>query len=214
MAGQKISFDLDLTNKIFKSNMLSLINVSKDSIEEQRKQYEVLIENLSNKTADNDWFDKSSHYANIEWILLNSILLSSFSFFEYHVFALCRIVEDRVESKIQLDDISGKGIFKFCNYLFLVGDINSANKANREWQEIIFFQKVRNLLAHNGGIMLSDTTKKLENHACYNFLKKCDVIMAGSLGHIRIRNTSFNDAFQRLTAKLSDDLTKEIANKF
>ncbi len=214
MAGQKISFDLNLTNKIFKSNLLSLINVSKDSIEEQRKQYEVLIEKLSSDNGDADWFDKSSHYANIDWILLNSILLSSFSFFEHHVFKLCRIVEDRVNSKIQVDDISGKGIYKFCKYLFLVGDIQCANKANNEWQEIILFQKVRNLIAHNGGIMLADPTKKLENHECYNFLKKHDVIMAGSLGHIRIRNLTFVDTFRELTTKLSDSLTAEITAKF
>jgi hypothetical protein len=150
MAGQKLSYDLNLVNKIFKAHLSSLVDVSDDSIQEQKRQYEVLIEKLASGSEEKDWFDKSSHYANIDWLLLNSILLSAFSFFEHHLFKLCRIVEDKMSSKIQIDDISGKGIIRFCNYLFLVGEIQSADRSHKEWQEITYFQKVRNLIAHNG----------------------------------------------------------------
>jgi hypothetical protein len=214
MADEKIYFDLELTNKIFKSNMLSLINVSKDSIKDQKKQYEIFIDKLSQNEVGDDWLDQSSHYANIEWILLNSIFLSSFSFFEHHIYKLCSIVEDRKNGKIKLEHISGKGITKFCNYLFLVGEIEAAKWGNSEWQNIIFFQKVRNLIAHNGGILITEKTKKLENHECYKFLKKYDVIMLGHIGHIRMQNLDFIEAFRELTTKLSDILTKEITEKF
>jgi hypothetical protein len=214
MSGQKLTFDLRLTNKIFKANLTSLINVSEDSIREQKRQYEVLMDRLANGTEDKDWFDKGSHYANVEWILLNSILLSAFSFFEHRLFKLCRVVEDKSISKIQIGDISGKGIIKFCNYLFLVGEIQNADRGIKEWQEINYFQKVRNLIAHNGGIMISDPSKKLENHECFKFLSKHHVIMAGSLGHIRIRDLDFIKTFKDLTANLSDKLTTEISTRF
>lgn len=214
MGGQKVSFNLELSNKIYKANLTSLIDVSKDSIEEQKKQYKFFIEQLSDEKEIRDWSDKGSHYANIEWLLLNSIFISAFSFFEHHVFAISRVVEDRATSKIKIEDLSGKGINKFCNYLFLVGQIKSADRSLNKWQEIFYFQKVRNLLVHNGGIMISDTTKKLENHECYNFLKKHEVIMAGTLGHIRIRGLDFIEAFSQLTATISDNLTAEILSSF
>lgn len=214
MTSQKISFDLELTNKIFKANLGSLISVSRDSIIEQETNFQIFIDKLSKEEVDENWLDKSAHYSNIDWILLNSILLSSFSFFEHHVFALCRIVEDRSNNRIQIENINGRGIFKFCNYLFLVGQIQNADKTKKVWQEIIYFQKVRNLIAHNGGIMLTDPTKKLENHECYNFLRKNNVIMAGSLGHIRIKDISFIEVFRDLTAEISDKLTYEIAENY
>jgi hypothetical protein len=80
MAAQKISFNLELSNKIFKSNLVSLISVSKESIEEQKKQYLALIEKLSADKEVEDWFGKTSHYANIDWILLNSIFSPLFHF--------------------------------------------------------------------------------------------------------------------------------------
>lgn len=214
MTNQKISFDLELTNKIYKTNLASLISVSRDSVVAQEKDYQDLIDEISKGRVDEGLSDKLSHYSNIDWILLNSILLSSFSIFEHHVFALCRIVEDRSNNRIQIEDLSGRGIFKFCNYLFLIGLIKNADKTNKAWQEIIYFQKVRNLIAHNGGIMISDLTKKLENHECYNFLRKHNVIMAGKMGHIRIRDISFIEVFRDLTSEISDKLTNEIAENY
>lgn len=213
MAKKKISFDLVLSNKIFKENLVSLLKASKETIDEQRNQYEELIEQLGKSKEIGDWFDKSCHYANIDWLFLNSVFISAFSFFEHHIFTFCRIVEEKFNKRIQLEDISGRGLFKYCNYLFLVGEIQSADKTKNDWQEIIYYQKVRNLIAHNGGIMLSDPSKQLEKHECFKFLEKYNVIMAGSLGIIRLTEITFIDNFRILTTKLSDNLTQELAYK-
>ena len=61
--------------------------------------------------------------------------------------------------------------------------------------------------------MLSDPTKQLEKHECYKFLKKHNVIMAGTLGIVRIKNITFVDNFRKLTTKLSESLTNEMAYK-
>lgn len=214
MTSKKLSFDLELTNKIFKANLASLIAVSRDSIVAQESNFQIYIDKLSNLSLEEDWQEKLAHYSNIDWILLNSILLSSFSIFEHHVFALCSIVEERSNSRIKIEDLSGRGIFKYCNYLFLIGQIQNADKTNKAWQEIIYFQKVRNLIAHNGGVMLTNPTLKLENHECYNFLRKHNVIMAGKIGHIRIKDISFIEVFRDLTAEISDRLTNEISEKY
>lgn len=214
MKSKKISFDLDLSNKIFKSNLRSLVDISKDNIKNIASQNNYFIQELINKTESNsndDWFENSSYLANIEWLLLNSIFISAYSFFEHHLFALTSIVENQISTKIKLNDISGKGIIKFSNYLYLVGQIKSADRSKGQWDDISQFQKARNIIVHNGGIMLSDPTKKIESHEIFNFLKKHNVIMAGTIGHIRIREISFLEAFATITSKLSDDLTKEVS---
>ena len=210
MTPKKISFDLELSNKIFKNNLLSLIEVSQDSIKDQKKKYEQFLQSLTLKEQDRDYLDKGSHYANIDWILLNSILLSAYSFFEHHISALSRIVEDQIATKIKIDNLSGTGITKFCNYLFLIGNIQSANRINKEWQEIIQFQKVRNLITHNGGIMLNDASKNIKDHECFKFLKSYNVTMAGTLGYIRITKIDFVKRFAEITALISDNLTVDI----
>ncbi len=214
MSAQKISFNLPLVKKLFKANLNSLVNVSADSLQAQQEQYIELLESIKREEGKtDDLFEKSAHYANIDWIFLNSILLSAYSFFEHHLLKLSRIVEKEFKPKIQIEHLSGNGIIKFCSYLFLVGDIQSADRSLKEWQEINHFQKIRNLIAHNGGMMLNDPMKKLEKHECYQFLSKHKVIMAGSLGHIRIRDLNFIRRFCDLVIVLSEKLIVEIEEK-
>jgi hypothetical protein len=210
----KLGFDLNLSNKIYKENLKSLLKSSLDSLNEIKRQNEEFIKKLIDKEPQEDWFEKSSHLANIDWIMLNSIFISSFAFFEHHLFSLASIVEDKTSTRITINDLSGKGIIKYCNYLFLVGNLKNANRSGKEWQEIDQFQKVRNIIIHNGGMMISDSTKKPENHECFNFLKQNDVVMAGTTGLIRIKQISFIEGFRDVTFKISDDLTSEILAVF
>ena len=214
MKKANIGFDLTLSNKIYKENLKSLIKSSLDNLNEIEKQNKEFISKLIDKEPVEGWFETSSHLANIDWIMLNSIFISSFAFFEHHLYTLARIVEDKTSTRLTINDLSGKGIIKYCNYLFLVGNLKKADRSGKEWQEIDQFQKVRNIIIHNGGMMISDSTKKLENHECFNFLRKRDVVMAGTTGLIRIKQISFIEDFSDITFKISDDLTSEISEVF
>jgi hypothetical protein len=213
MTQEKISFDLHLSNRIFKANVKSLLELSIGSIARQNEEHGEFLEKLRDE-APTDWREKSAHYANIEWLLLNSMFLSVFSIFEHHLFTLTRVVEKNTKSKVEIQDLSGKGVVKYCSYLFLVGHIGSADRSKPKWQELFNYQKVRNLIAHNGGLMITDLSKKLESHECFKFLKSRDVIMAGPVGHIRIRSHDFIKGFIEHTSNLSDELTTEIAAAF
>jgi hypothetical protein len=211
----KMTYDLGLSHEIFQANILSLYRVSKASLGGQSDEHELLINHGLSESIAVDWVEKNSHYANIDWLVLNSALISLFSIFEYHIFQLVKIVEERGNYKIKLSDFSGNGIFKYCNYLFLVGGIASANKQEGDWQKILSFQKVRNLIAHNGGmILLNDSSKKLESDALYKFLKENDIIVAGELGHIRIRNLKFIELFCKLSVILSNKITNDITGMY
>jgi len=210
----KIGFNLTLSNKIYKANINSLIKSSFDSLNEIKRQNEEFINDLLDNESGENWLETSSHLENIDWILLNSIYISSFAFFEHHLYSLASIVEDKTSTQIAINDLSGKGIIKYTKYLFLVGNLKNANHSSKDWQAIIQFQKVRNIIVHNGGMMISDKTKKLENHECFGFLNKHKVVMAGTFGLIRIKDLKFIEGFKDVTCKISDDLTSEIIEVF
>lgn len=204
---------MSYSNNIFKQNLFSLVVVSADSIAQQKVKSEIFLEALADGLHDADWLDESSHYANVEWILLNSIFISAYAFFEHHLLNLSSVIEEKSDNKIKLNNISGKGVFKYRDYLFLVGGFQAADPKREEWLAVDNFNKIRNLIVHNGGIMLKDTSQKLEQHQCYSFLKKHNVSMAGLLGHIRIRQIEFIQSFIDAAILISGNIISEINSR-
>ena len=217
----KISYDLDLSNSIFKANLESLIGISRENVKLIAKKNDDFIKEITewdyneHPVPDNYFHHKGADLANIDWLLLNSIFIASYSYFEYHLYSLARIVEDRIPDKVKIKDLNGKGIYQYRKYLHLIGKLTSAEK-NSDWQNIDKFQVVRNKLAHNGGMIITDPTKtkELEKDELFKFLSKHGVVMEGSFGIIRIKDTKFIEAFDKLTGDISDNLTKEINEKY
>ena len=216
----KISFDLNLTNKIYKANIKSLIDLGKDNLSRLPQQHSEFIKELQEidydkKDPDGKWLIKSAHLANADWLLLNSLFIACLAHFEHHLFALASILESRKESKIMINDITGNGIYRYRKYCDLVGEISAASE-NENWKEIENYQKLRNKIIHGGGIILNDPSKSknLKNDVLYKFAKSHDAIVAGSLGRIRIINTTILGDFYKISSILSDRLTREISEKF
>lgn len=218
MSKKKISFDLDLSNSVFKANLESLLDISTKNVSLIKNLNDEFIDDLINKNIDyedeNELFKKSSHLSNADWILLNSIFLSMNSLFEFHLFALARIVEDRNESRVKIDNLKGNGFRKYTDYLFRVGHIEKANRSMTEWGKVNKYHKARNYIAHHNGILISDPSNRLKDHDLYKFLKLNEVNLAGTLGQIRIIKTTVLENFTKLTSFLSDELTKEISTKY
>ncbi len=215
----KISFDLQLSNSIFKANLDSLLKISQDNITLIRNKFEDYISRstkgpLLPENQKNNDFSEFTHVSNIDWILLNSIYVGIYSHFERHMFALARIIEERSKSEIQINDLTGKGINRFLQYIRKVGKIRSIDPSSNPWQEVLIHQKVRNIIVHTGGLLLNDSTQKLENHECFKFLIKNNVIMAGNLGHIRIKKIDIIRSFINSLADVSDRLCNEIREKY
>lgn len=203
-----------INNEVFCENIKSLIKLSEDSLNLIEKQNSKFLSKLTKGETDEDWLDESAHLANSDWILLNSIFVSMFSHFEFRLFRLCKIIEKESISLIKIEHLSGSGITKFYNYLSLVANIKSANKNTNDFNEIQKFQKIRNLITHNGGIILTDRNKDIVKEDTYKFLKKHKVVVAGSMGIIRIRKTTFLEYFANLIFKIINDITKEININF
>src|SRR5690606_30480133 len=198
------------SNNVFYNNLESIIRLTKESLKLTESQKTEFHKNLLNEKFENYDKSESSHLANADWIILNSIFISMFSHFEYKLFLYCKAIEKSNEFKIKLDNLSGSTLVKYLNYLNLVANIESASKNTRNYQTLTLFQKVRNTLVHNGGIMITDINKKLESHELYKFLKDKKVAMGGSLGIIRITNVDFLKNFYLLCKGLCDEIADEI----
>ncbi|HOX79094.1 MAG TPA: hypothetical protein PLW31_13760 [Bacteroidales bacterium] len=214
-----MTFDLKLSNSIFKENLNSLLKISQDNytlIKDQNQKYlsELIEKQSSIVNQENNEFSEFTHLSNIDWILFNSIYIGVYSHFERHMFALARIIEDRSGSEIRINNFSGNGLVKYFNYIRLVGKIQSVTPDKDPWQQVMLHQKVRNLLVHNGGLMLNDISLKLEKHECFNFLENSNVTMVGSFGHIRIKELDIIESIISTFKDVSDCLTNEIQFKY
>ena len=209
----KITYDIKLVTSIYESNNATLIKISKQNLELNKKAFDEFIRDTIKKSwsgvneTDNGELAESM---NIDWIFLNSIYLSLFTNFENLISKLASIVEDRIQSELKINDIKGNGyIDQYRKYMELIGKINSA-KRNTDWEQIDTFKLVRNKITHEGGYLIKVPNSKLENHPAFKYLIDNKVILAGSLGHIRIRETFFLEKFVSLTSKLCSDLKQEI----
>ena len=209
----KITYDLKLVTSIFESNNRTLIKVSKQNLESNKKAFDVFIRDSIKKSwsgvtgADNG---ELAELMNIDWIFLNSIYLALFTNFENLISKLASIVEDRIQSEIQIKDIKGNGyIDQYRKYMEMIGKINSA-KRNQDWEQIDIFKLARNKITHEGGHLIKKPKSKLENHPAFRYRIDNKVLLAGSLGHIRIRETFFLEKFTSLGKKLCNELKQEI----
>jgi hypothetical protein len=126
------------------------------------------------------------------------------------IYKLARIVEERHPDKIEIDDIKGNGyVDQYRKYMYLVGKIASAEK-DQLWDELDIYKLVRNKLAHEGGYLNRNTKTKLEDRKEFRYLIDNKVLLAGTLGHIRIRETHFLEKFCSLTNQVLDKLFDEI----
>lgn len=208
MKKSNISYDLNLVESIYNSNNEILIRLSKNNLDQNKTAFEELIQNSINgtKTSEGDL----SELMNINWIFLNSIFISLFTNFENLISKLAVIVENRISSDIEINDIKGNGyIDQYRKFMHLVGKIKTAEK-NEIWDEIEIFKLVRNKLTHEGGYLNPNPKFKLEDRNEFKFLIDNKVLLAGPRGHIRIREPHFLEKFTRMTSKLCAQLKQEI----
>lgn len=208
-----ISYDIKLVNSIYRSNNDALIRLAKKTLENNKSEFDKHIKILIDSKgaqADNELFTELS---NIDWIFLNSIFLALYTNFENLVYQLARIVEDQNSGQIGLEDIRGKGyVDQYRKYMHLVGNIDSAKK-DEMWGELEIYRLVRNKLAHEGGYLNKSLKSKLEDRKEFKYLIDNKVLLAGTFGHIRLRELFFLEKFSDLTNKLLDRLLNDIVAK-
>ncbi|GEO02782.1 hypothetical protein AAE02nite_04460 [Adhaeribacter aerolatus] len=203
-------------NLIYKGNNEILLNLAKKNLARNKIELaeytQKFIDENANGTAKSfeEYVPEFSELENIDWIFLNSIFIALYANFENHILMLSKFVESKNLSPITLNDLKGIGYLdQYRKYLHLIGQIKSAEK-NAYWEEIDIYKLVRNKLAHEGGFFVRNPKLKLESQNGYKYLMDNKVLLAGSYGHIRIREIHFLEKFVNLSNQVSDQLVEEI----
>jgi len=186
-----------------------------DNLRLLKDQNDDFTERMIRNETGSDWLEESSHLNNIEWLFLNSIFVTMYASFEHFLMKVASTLEWQPGIHIKLAHISGRGILEqYTNYLHLVGGLINASRERSPWGRMAHYQNIRNLLAHNGGIMQENSDKPLEKHKDFKFLQHEDVVMASGVGMIRIRNKKILESFAKDTTLLTNNLLNEFNQKF
>ncbi len=131
-----------------------------------------IVNNEQNKNPENS-IDIADNYA-IEFfqfgetypaILKSSLLITAYSFFESKLKKICEEIQQRENIKLKVTDINGRNyIEKARKYLEKVIGVNLKD-LNNEWNEIIKFQRVRNLITHNNSNAWKDKDNPIKNQS-------------------------------------------------
>ncbi|TKC04241.1 hypothetical protein [Pedobacter frigoris] len=210
-----LKYSLPLTNTLYLKNLKSYLILADDNLNRFKDQNENFTARMIRKETGADWLEEGSHLNNIEWLFLNSIFVTMYASFEHFLMKVASTLEGQPGIQIKLSHISGRGILEqYTNYLRLVGGLASASRERSPWGRMSHYQNVRNLLAHNGGIMQDDGDKALEKHKDFKFLQQEDVVMASGVGMIRIRNKKILESFVKDTTLLTNNLLNEFNQKY
>jgi hypothetical protein len=193
---------INLTLSIYSSNLKSLKSIYLDSISVQKIKIDEYLKIRQNSSWSEEEFDDYSHYENhFEWLLLQALFVSGFSYFENFMKSIARQVEKEKNHNVKIKDLKGDGLIDvYRKYLFLIGEYKIASSDRKEWKNINDFKKLRNAIIHDYGIM----NTKLE------IIEKHKLAIGPSKKMIRIRNVDFLDDFILTATNYMEKIASEI----
>ncbi len=92
-------------------------------------------------------FNLTEHFPSFTW---QTTFVALYSLLEHEMFAACRQMRHIQKHLIGPEDLKDKGIFAAQKYVEKVCRVAFPEKG-RPWQEILHYNKVRNVLVHNQG---------------------------------------------------------------
>ncbi len=195
---------MDLSFKIHSSNLKDLISIYNDSMKiRESKEKEFNEEYLENR-KDDTFKNLSLYKNNFNWILLHSLFISSFSYFENFMRSAAKFAEKENNSKIKISDINGKNnIDKYRKYLNLICKIENAENQSNNWIKLMGFNSVRNCIIHEYGIV----KKPIKIMSEYN------IYFGPSCNMIRMRNIDFLVDFVEIAINYMDKINEEYKTK-
>jgi hypothetical protein len=215
----KSSADFDVY--FFLQELKMLREISRDAIDlakvkadEASKYYTEVINGKVGGVADiTDVSDKAyrslvKYKLHFNYIVCHSLFTTAFSLFEVFLTKVGAFLEKGSKARIKLSDISKKGgdLDKVRRYLDLVHMLNSARSDNETWQKLAFFNKVRNLILHNGNSLKKDEVIDMQTK---KFLEKRNVSV-DKKEVFRIDQPDFLDEFILLATEYMKSLLDEI----
>jgi len=142
---------------------------------------------------------------NHESYIWNAIFLSSYSFFEYLLYLICDQFDRMKIFNLRYEDVGKRGVIKSIKYLNGVVGMGF-NEKSAEWQEIMVYNKIRNNLMHNFGVL--NPASKTVDRKIIDFLregKERSMLTVLTENRIYLNYNNVMKAFE-LFEKISNDL--------
>lgn len=159
-------------------------------IEDEVANEKAIYENYLNESGDEDLFDHFNHQS--DWkateglvdIYYDSFIMSLYAFTEKKMFILSKYLSRH--HPIKLEDISGKGIFKYRKYLSKVCNIDFSS-IEKDWEVLLHYNLLRNHLVHAEG----ERSLPKDHHRLIGFLESIHgVVMKSDQEKINFHFTS------------------------
>ena len=197
---------MNVNLRVFSNNIFSLLSIYKDSTESGTRKRSELLEKLEKDNLADDEFKKVTHYfLHFDWLLIHSFFISAFSYFENFMLLTATQVEERVESKVKLNDIRGKGDLDcYRKFINIIGDIEMASPNSKIWQEISEFKSIRNCIIHEYGRVKKEVS----------LIKKYKLYYGPGKKMIRINDIKFLEDFCHTSVDYMTELIDEINKKY
>ena len=221
MKGENFKDNVHAENYIFKRDLELLINIydgaeklANSNAKETRQEIDKINHKYmtERKTALTEEEQKGHedfiHFAfHFNYLTLHSLFLSAYSFLEDHLLTVSRQLENYSFSRIKINDMSKdkSDLDRIRKYLNLVHNLETAKADNTNWQSIFKFQKIRNLIVHNGNRFKEDKYKEILT----TFLKQYKAHLPRDYS-FKISDRQFLIDFTRVASTYSDDLINEI----
>ncbi len=152
-----------------------------------------------------------THFGSFPKIYYNSMLVSLYSYIEYHFTMIVKLTQKQMNKKIKLKDINALNQIEKCKkYLLLVFDI-SLEDLNKEWEIIKDISKLRNLIVHNNGNLIIEDDLPIEKQKEYSLIKKYQrMIKLNKMNYIIIKNEDLIFKFIKEVDAFFEKLIKKI----
>jgi hypothetical protein len=197
--------NFELSRVVYSSNIQSIVSIYNDSDQIRKLKTLEFEERLKIKTWTNEEFEEYSHYKfHFDWLLMQSLFVSGFSYFENFMRSIAIQVEKAKGGRIKLTDIRGQGYLDtYRKYIHLIGEIDAAKSDQMEWQSLLEFKEVRNSITHESGRVKRKIGKVAEH----------DIYYGPSETMIRIKKIGFLQDFVNISTNYMKIIGDEIQTK-
>ncbi|UED81069.1 hypothetical protein FH508_0004035 [Lysinibacillus sp. CD3-6] len=124
----------------------------------------MVIQFIENQEANNELIGDENKKLEIKYLVIpkvaNAIFLTLYSDFEYFLINLCKAYKETLNLRLKFSDLKGDGIIGALNYLDRVVGIEVKN--NNYYQELPHWNKIRNVLIHNSGIIEKESVDSID----------------------------------------------------
>lgn len=218
---QQYLYSLPSKLKLFSRELNWLSEILSDTLalsETKGKEAWSSYTEVTKKIVTEDLYQVEDSYRNLmnytfhfDYIALHSLYTTTYSVFENFILEFGSKIEELSKSKNKISERDSNGeVDRVRKYLYSVHNFKNASDVKKQWNDLIKFHQIRNLIIHNRNKL---ENKKSNNKHLNPFLKKFDANITKA-GEFQIRNEEFVESFKNTAIIFTDSLASDCLKLF